>query len=136
FYWERHLQVDGWRRQLDQHGAAKFRAHRENYHRSEEQRHGLRLRARKIVERQRGSRRLQDDRRWQELEQDSEGRESLDGLLDDLHEFARSENAFRGHVGLPAEGLDFPVGRRECHGGERQRIFSNHGWRSYLERIG
>src|SRR2546426_5531314 len=133
---QRHLQVDGRRRQLDQHGAAEFRAHRKNNYRTEEQQHVLRVRAWEIVERQRGPRGLQNYRWRQKLEQDSEGRESLDWLLDDFHESAGLEGSFRGHVGLSAEGMDLPLWRGECYRAQRQRIFPDYGWRRDLEGTG
>src|SRR5260370_31502468 len=106
------------------------------YRRPEEQQHGLRVRARKTVERQRGPRRLQDYRWREELEQDSQRRESVDRLLDDFHESAGLQGPFRGHVGFSQEGLGFPLRRGESHRRERQRFFPDHRWRNDLEGTG
>ena len=57
----RHLQVDRRRRDVDEHGPARVRAHRADRRRPEERRRRLRVRARQAVERQRRARRLQDD---------------------------------------------------------------------------
>ena len=109
----RRLQVRRRRRQLDERGPRRHRAHREDPRRSLEDRHGLRLRAGQALVRQRRPRRLQDDRRRQDVDEGPEGRQPLDRLLDDLHGPAEPEHALRRHVGLPPQGLDVPLGRRQ-----------------------
>ena len=79
----------------------------------DEDRHRLRLRAGQALERQRRPRRLPDDRRRQDVDEGPEGRQPLDRLLDDLHGPAESEHALCRHVGLPPQGLDVPLGRRQ-----------------------
>ena len=58
----RRLQVHRRRRELDQRGPQGVRAHREDPRRSDGAEHGLRLRARQALERQRRARRVQDHR--------------------------------------------------------------------------
>jgi hypothetical protein len=65
-----------------------------------------------LVERLAGSRALQDDRWRAHVAAHPEGRQSLDGLLDDLDGSEQSERDPRGHVGLPAQRLDVPLRRR------------------------
>ena len=77
----RHLQVDRRRRDVDEHGPARVRAHRAHPRPPEERQRRLRVRARQAVERQRGPRRLQDDRRRQDVVARARGREPLDRLL-------------------------------------------------------
>ena len=81
----------------------------------------LRLRSRQALERQRRPRRLQDDRRRQDLDEDPQGRQPLDRLLDAGHGPAEPEDALRRHVGLPPQGLDLPLRRRRARRAERQR---------------
>ena len=96
-------------------GLQRFRAHLQDPDRPQRRQHRIRLRARKTVERQRRSRAIQDDRWRQDLEQDSERRESLHRLLDDFHEFRKSQGIVRGNVGFPPQGLDLPLRRRKLH---------------------
>src|SRR5205823_5082347 len=77
FDWRWHLQIDGWRRQLAQHGIAKLGAHFQNSRRSEGPQYSLRLCAGEALERQRRSRRLQDHRWRQDLEQNPKGPKSV-----------------------------------------------------------
>ena len=81
----------------------------------------LRLRARQAVERLRRSRRLQDDRRRQDLDAGAQGREPLDRLLDDPMDPKEPDDAVRRHVGLPPQGLDVPLRRRDADRGLGQR---------------
>ena len=74
----------------------------------------LRLRPRQALERQRRPRRLQDDRRRQDLGEDPEGRQPLDRLLDAVDGPAEPENDLRRPVGLPPQRLDIPLGRRRA----------------------
>ena len=62
----RHLQVHRRRRDLDQHGPAGVRAHRQDPGRPQGRQHRLRLRAGQALERQRRPRPLQDHRRRQD----------------------------------------------------------------------
>ena len=57
----RDLQVDRRRRNLEEHGAAEFRAHRPRARASEAERHRLRMRPGEALERQRRPRAVQDD---------------------------------------------------------------------------
>ena len=75
--------------------------------------HRLRLRAGQALERHRRARRLQDDRRRQDLDARAEGRESVDRLLDDVASIPKNpKTIYAGTLGLPPQGLDVPLGRR------------------------
>ena len=114
-------------------GLKEIGANQQDSGRSQGRQHGLRMRAGKTVERQRRSRRLQNHRRRQELDEDPERRKRVHRVFHDDHELARSEDALRGHVGFPAQGLDLPLRRRWSHLAERQRVLQIGGRRRYLD---
>ncbi len=67
----RRLQVDRRRQELDEHGAQGIRAHRPHRHRSAQLRRRVRRRAGSALAQGRRPRRLQDDRRRQDVDEDS-----------------------------------------------------------------
>ena len=88
----------------------------------------------KAVERQRGSRRLQDDQRRPDVDEGSERIERVDRLLDDVDGSEESEDAVRRNVGLPPQRLDVPFRRRRPRRAERQRPVQNDRRRRDVER--
>ncbi len=81
--------------------------------------------------RQRRTRRLQDDRRRQDMEESSGRRQWIDRLRTDGHEPAGAEDDLRVDVGLPASGLDVSL-RERAHLG--QRAVQVDRWRRSLDR--
>ena len=117
----RDLPVGRWRRQLDEHGAAQLRAHREDPRRSDGDQHGLRVRAGEALERQRRARRLQDHRRWKDVDQGAPRRQPVDRVLAADDGSSASQDALCGDVGFPPPRLDIPLGRRQRDGPKRFR---------------
>ena len=62
-----------------------------------------------------------------------QGRKSVDRMLHDLDGPAEPVDALRRHVGLPAQGLDVPLGRRGPRGNERERTLQVDRRRSDLD---
>ncbi len=129
----RRLQVHRRGRDLDEHGPARVGAHRADRGRSQERRHGVRLRAGQALERQRGARPLQDGRRRQDVEPGAQGCEPLDRLRFAGDGPEEPGPPLRRHVGFPPQGVDVPLGRRGAGLAERQRPLRIAGRREELD---
>jgi hypothetical protein len=124
---------DGIYKSSDGGSTARVGAHRAGAGAPDQRRRRLRVRARKALQRQRGSWRLQDDRRRQALDAHSQRGKPLDGLLGARDGPEEPRRALRGHLGLPSQGVDVPLGRRGARRAERKWHVSDCGRRQDMD---
>ena len=101
------------RRDLDPHGASRIRADRQGHRAPGEGRSGVRVRDGEALERLHGARRLSNGRRREDLGARPQRNERLDRMRLAVHGREKPRHDVRLALGLPEEGLDVPVGRRE-----------------------